>query len=150
MSGKHIAILAGAILMMTTAASAAPIQWSDNGHWYDVVWVDAGLSWEEARDHANLSGGHLVTLTSAAENNFIWEFLNEPNNGVGGTQHYLHYWDTLAGEWDGMDNRRHMGGYVLEYADGDPIANSEPSTMMLLGAGMIGLAGLRRRLTKVE
>jgi hypothetical protein len=68
---------------------------------------------------------------------------------VGGTQHYLHFWDTLTGEWDDMDNRRHMAGYVVEY-EGDPVAAPEPATMLLFGFGLIGIAGFSKRFFRQE
>jgi hypothetical protein len=191
---KKITIAAGFILLMTSVASAVPMKWDGNGNYYDVVYIGEGLTWEEANALAIKSGGHLATMTSAAENSFVWELLNdilapntryasywlggyqssldveplgnwawvtgeawdyapwhpnEPNNGVGGTQHYLHYWDTDSGEWDDMDNRQHMAGYIVEYEDyGNPIPGPEPTTMFLLGAGMIGIAGFRKKLFK--
>jgi len=187
---QRLMLIVSAIVLTAAGASAAPIQWSDNGHWYDVVWVEAGLDWEEARDLANASGGHLVTLTTPEENLFVWNFLNdslaegtryksywlggyqndlssepnegwvwvtdevwdythwhpsEPNDGTLANQNYLHFWDTQIGEWDDMDNGRHVGGYVIEYepdyAQGAPVPTPEPSTIFLFASGLIGLAG---------
>ena len=159
---KTISTILFATFLIVGTANAAPIQCADNGHWYDVVWVDAGLSWEDAENMAALSGGHLVTLTSATEYLFVWDFLNsnladntlyksywlggyqndfsgepdegwvwvtgenwvyenwhpgEPNNGMQGSQNYLHFWDTDSGQWDDMDSGRHVGGFVIEYAE---------------------------------
>ncbi len=77
---KTISTILFATFLIIGTANANPMQWTaGNGHWYDVVWVDNvdTLLWQSARDMADQSGGHLVTLTTAAENAFVWDFLND-------------------------------------------------------------------------
>ena len=78
------------------AAWAAPIQWLGNGHWYEVVtaagFPDTGLTWDQARLAAEAAGGYLATITSAAENNFVYITVgaNDPQywilDGAGNSQ----------------------------------------------------------------
>jgi hypothetical protein len=58
---------------------AAPIQWSQNGHFYDIIAVPDGITWEQAQFDAMARGGYLATITSAAEQDFIfWNLVNNP------------------------------------------------------------------------
>ncbi len=67
----------GSALVLATAGQvwAAPIQWADNEHYYDLIpawrisWPDA-ISAAETMTFEGLPG-HLATITSAAENVFI-------------------------------------------------------------------------------
>ncbi len=72
-------------ISFSTFAIAIPIQWTasdgGNGNWYDFVaardisWIDAN----SAAQAATYSGmtGHLITITSAEEQNFFWNsFVN--------------------------------------------------------------------------
>jgi hypothetical protein len=57
------------------SAAAAPIYWSGNGHYYDIVY-SPGIEWNVARVAAAGSSyngltGHLVTFTSAAEESYV-------------------------------------------------------------------------------
>lgn len=73
-SGVRVA--AGVLAMGAWAAvsSGAPIQWSENGHYYEVIYEI--MDWNQAksaaasRTHLGLTG-HLLTVTSAEENSFV-------------------------------------------------------------------------------
>lgn len=66
------------IIMTSSISFALPTQWTSvsggNDHWYDVIIVPEGISWSNANNAAQAMGGgwHLGTVTSAAENNFIY------------------------------------------------------------------------------
>ena len=57
-------------------ASANPVSWSCNGHFYDVVSVPGTISWEDANAAAIAAGGYLATITSQAENDFVFLLVN--------------------------------------------------------------------------
>jgi hypothetical protein len=60
----------------TTAAMGEWLQWqvSDggNGHFYQLVSAPAGINWNDANTAAEDLGGYLATITSAAENEFVY------------------------------------------------------------------------------
>ena len=67
-------------LIAVSHASAAPIYWTGNGNHYDFV-LAPNINWVVARDAAAGTSflgapGHLVTVTSPAENAFITANLN--------------------------------------------------------------------------
>ncbi len=53
-----------------------PVSSGGNGHFYEAVLVPAGLDWEAANAAAIVKGGYLVTLTSAAENAFVYSLVS--------------------------------------------------------------------------
>ncbi len=58
----------------------APTVWSvaagGNGHGYEPV--AASVTWFQANQAANAAGGHLATIRSAAENDFVFSLVNSP------------------------------------------------------------------------
>ncbi len=71
-------------------AVAAAVQWSGNGHFYDIVSAPGTISWEDANSAATAAGGYLATITSQAENDFVFGLVN---NAI--------YWDGSSGPWLG-------------------------------------------------
>lgn len=65
---------------------AWPLEAGGNGHEYEPV--AEFVTWHEARAVAAARGGHLVTLTSDAENQFVFGLINAPE-----------YWHNVAPVW---------------------------------------------------
>lgn len=55
---------------------AGTVQWTTasggNGHYYEVISAPGGITWGAASGAATADGGYLATITSAAENNFVF------------------------------------------------------------------------------
>jgi hypothetical protein len=67
-----------------------PIQWrvedGGNGHWYQVVAIEGGFSHAEARAEARLRGGYLASLTTQAEDEWVYANLSAYDRWIGGIQ----------------------------------------------------------------
>jgi hypothetical protein len=74
---------------MVIKANSEPVQWEKNGHWYQAI--DGSFTWIQAfvdaksRSHDGLPG-HLATLTSPDENDFVWETFQVNQYWLGGFQ----------------------------------------------------------------
>jgi hypothetical protein len=71
---KRRAIAAVVGLIASAGASAAPIQWVGNGHWYEFVSVPSTAQEAFAAAAASIFNGmpgYLATVTSADENMFV-------------------------------------------------------------------------------
>jgi hypothetical protein len=59
----------------TAGCGTTPVEWravaGGNGHWYQYVHSQTDLCWNAARQIASARGGHLATVTTAAENTFL-------------------------------------------------------------------------------
>jgi hypothetical protein len=122
-------IMSFILLSLVSSSFSTPIQWSvqsgGNGHWYDVVsfpsevtqnevaiatsWMGSeyavigsnGIGWHEANIVAYLRGGHLATIQSQAENNFIFSLIDNPI-----------YWSGGAGPWFGGGQDLNSANYT--------------------------------------
>jgi len=81
------------------------IQNPDNGHWYQRF-DSPTMTWHEARNFCESLGGHLATITSEAEDNFVYENLGEDSPSyhpwLGATDEIIEdTWVWVTGEpWD--------------------------------------------------
>jgi hypothetical protein len=61
------------------------MQWTSslggNGHWYELVVFSSATDWIAAKLAAELRGGHLATLTSSAENTWVFTTIAQFANG---------------------------------------------------------------------
>lgn len=106
-------MILAAFALAVTAAEAAPITNTANGHQYDLVY--GSRSWNEANALAQAlgSGWHLATVTSAAEQSFI---ANSVIGSNGGTEFWLGgFQDPVT---QGADKNWHwVTGEVWNYAN---------------------------------
>jgi hypothetical protein len=88
MNSSRLVIIGLAISSCTHATSAAPILWDlasgGNGHYYDRI-DESGLTWDQANGTAsslthNGLPGHLVTITSSDEQDFLVNNVQLPGN----------------------------------------------------------------------
>ena len=86
--------------------------WSGNGHAYEVRVDPQGLSWTEARMRADEAGGHLATVGSTAENDFVKTLVTARSDAftqnaigpwLGGWQPSPTSMDEPAGGWQWID-----------------------------------------------
>lgn len=64
------------LVVLAGICEATIVEWSTddggNGHLYEVVLVSEGIDWQSAQNAALTAGGYLATITSAAENAFVY------------------------------------------------------------------------------
>jgi len=65
-----LAFILAVSIFMTGSAGATAVYWGVSGHWYERV-ETSGITWTDANTAARNKGGHLVAITSAAENLFL-------------------------------------------------------------------------------
>lgn len=85
--------------------SPPPVQYPDNGHSYQRIVT--GMSWSGAKTHCEGLGGYLATLTSKAENDFVFKNvgLDGINIWLGGTDAKTEgQWEWVTGETWSYEN----------------------------------------------
>ncbi len=80
---KSMAAVALASGIVSSSMAADAVQWrvedGGNGHWYRTVVHTQSLSWESAKSFSQQAGGHLVSITSALESDFVADVARVPS-----------------------------------------------------------------------
>jgi hypothetical protein len=80
------------LIVCPNESKATMVQWKvedgGNDHFYETIVVTEGITWTDAKEAAELSGGYLATITSQEEQNFIKEYILYGGSGywIGGYQ----------------------------------------------------------------
>ena len=82
MSKRIMCLLAAGLLAVAPSVDAVPVTWTGNGHTYDLVTTSTPITWDEARSLAEAMGGHLATITSSDENDFVASLVTWQGTGV--------------------------------------------------------------------
>ena len=123
----QLALIVFLTLNLVSKCQAAPAKWpiadGGNDHSYLAIALENPISWADANEMANMLGGHLVTLTSAAENDFVFHLID--------SEMYWYPGINLRGPW--------TGGYQLpgssEPTGGWSWVTGEPFTYEFWEAG---------------
>jgi hypothetical protein len=107
---SKLALVYGLFALVSQVAFATPIQWSGNGHYYEVI-VEPGISWPDAQDAAVAKGGHLATVTSLDELEFIFDLTIDTPGA------WISYPEWAVGPWLGA---RDVGGGTWEWVTDEP------------------------------
>ncbi|RJP62096.1 MAG: PEP-CTERM sorting domain-containing protein [Candidatus Auribacter fodinae] len=89
MKMRWIFVVLLAASLWSQKSYAAPVQWAENGHWYELI--GTGLSWSNARIYAQNSSyndmpGYLATLASPEEDAWVRAAFGVGDYWIGGYQ----------------------------------------------------------------
>jgi hypothetical protein len=106
------------VVAAAQAGLAAPVLWPSNGHSYEVVVVTETdtdgklipISWLDAQAAAVAMGGYLATLTSAEENQFVFELIP--------LEAWTHPAEWAEGPWLGGSDAASEGNW--QWVTGEP------------------------------
>ncbi len=91
-----IAITSSSVMAQSTA-----VQWTTasggNGHWYQRVNLPSEITWTSSNAAANALNGHLVTLTSATEQSWVYQTLVVGQSGC-----FTASWAIERAAWIGL------------------------------------------------
>ncbi len=98
------ALVACSVIAITSSsvlAQSSAVQWTTasggNGHWYQRVNLPSEITWTSSNAAANALNGHLVTLTSATEQSWVYQTLVVGQSGC-----FTASWAIERAAWIGL------------------------------------------------
>lgn len=135
MKKHHFLLLHVFTIAIVSQTHGSPTIWQiadgGNGHLYEAIYVPEGITWTEAQLAAEAIPGdwHLVTITSAEENAFVFSLINDKT----------YFWNCCL---SGHSNGPWLGGYKVgptkyDYAwvTGEPFVYSNWGPLEPFGNG---------------
>ena len=131
----------GALVVNTSAATVSiPDDASYfNGHYYKAY--EDRKTWEEAKTYCESLGGHLVTITSQAENDFITTIF-PPLNGASSKSYYIGYNDIKhegVWEWVTSESNTFSNWGIYQPDNFDGAGNDQNATVITSGTFVSGV-----------
>ncbi|MCP3875788.1 MAG: C-type lectin domain-containing protein [Desulfobacteraceae bacterium] len=97
-----VSILGVVVPVQIALANSDTVAYPENGHSYQRI--DTEKTWQDAKDFCEEQGGYLATITSEAENRFVYDQVGKDGLDLwlGGTDRYSEgTWEWITGEtWD--------------------------------------------------
>jgi hypothetical protein len=108
-----IGLAASVLILAGGEARGEKVTWrtedGGNGHQYEAILVPGGIGWNQAQEAAQDRGGYLASIGSAAENNFVFNLIQD-----------ISYWFVLVGS-----PTRYFGPWIGGHQPiGETVANA--------------------------
>lgn len=126
-----IALSIFVLIVSPWPSQATLVEWNGNGHSYEVIPVTGGINWQDARNACLVRGGHLATLTSAAENDFVFNLVSNPGiqAWLGGLQASGAQEPAGGWGWDTGEPFSYSNWHAGEPNNGNPLVGPEDRIM---------------------
>ena len=107
-TSKALGIVTGSLLLVMTSgvtlAHSKRFSFSDNGHVYQRF--DGDITWNSAKAACEQRQGHLATLTSEEENQFVYDKLLDANSGAVGNRYIIGLYESPEYQWNWVTGER--------------------------------------------